>query len=62
MLEEQMVSAREGDETGSPNACSQPATCLEWNHEVIPHMHDKRRRLNIGQKISAIEIAGDIEI
>src|SRR4029079_19067964 len=62
MLEEQMVSAREGEETASPNACSQRATCLEWNYEVIPHMHDKRRRLNIGQKISDIEIAGDIEI
>ena len=57
MLEEQVVSTREDNETGSGDACGQLATRLEGSYDVVPHMHDKRRRLHFGQKISDIEIA-----
>ena len=57
MLEEQVVSTREDNETGFGDACGQLATRLEGSYGVVPHMHDKRRRLHFGQKISDIEIA-----
>ena len=62
MLEEHVVSTREDNETGSGDACGQLATRLEGSYDVVPHMHDKRRRLHLGQKINDIEIAADIEI
>jgi hypothetical protein len=57
-----MVSAGQGDEAGAGDASRQPAPRLEWNHEVVAHMHDKRRHPHSGQKISDIEIAADIKI
>ena len=54
MLEEHVVSTREDNETGSGDACGQLATRLEGSYDVVPHMHDKRRRLHFGQKISDI--------
>ena len=56
-----MVSAGQGDETGARDAGGQLAPRLEWNDLVVPHMHDERRRLHFGQKISDIEIVDDIE-
>src|ERR1700757_4628774 len=46
MLEEQVVSTREDNETGFGDACGQLATRLEGSYDVVPHMHDKRRRLH----------------
>ena len=62
MLQEQMVSTGQGDETGARDAGGQLAPGFEWNHLVVPHVHDERRRLHFGQKINDIEIADDIEI
>src|ERR1700722_6912771 len=62
MLQEQMVSPRQGDETGPADAGSQLAPEFEWNDHVVPHVHYKRRRLHLRQKISDIEIADDVEI
>ncbi len=49
-----MVPTGEGDETGARDAGGQLAAGLEGNHEIVPHMHDKRRRLHLGQKFSDI--------
>src|SRR5580700_10270490 len=57
-----MVSAGQGDETGTGDASGQLAPGLEWNHEVVAHMHDKRRHPHSEQKVSDIEIAADIKI
>src|SRR5580700_7405844 len=62
MLQEQMVSSGQGDETGARDACRQLAPCLDWSRDVASRMHDKRRRLHLRQKISDIEIADDVEI
>ena len=62
MLQEQMVSTGQGDETGAGDAGGQLASRLEWNHLVIPHVHDERRRLHSGKQVDDIEIIDDIEI
>ena len=48
MLQEQMVSTGEGDETGAGDAGGQLSPCLKWSYDVVPHMHDERRRLHFG--------------
>ena len=62
MLQEQMVSTGQGDETGARDAGGQLAPGLEWNHLVVPHVHDERRRLHFGEQIDDIEIVDDLEI
>jgi hypothetical protein len=57
-----MVSAREADEMGTGDSGCQLAPGVERTHRVVPHMHDKSRRLHFGQKIGDIKIANDIEI
>ena len=61
MLQEQMVLALEGDETGAGNACSQLATRLERKHRS-PRTCMTSVGAHFGQKIGDIEIARDIEI
>ena len=39
MLQEQMVSARQGDETGARDAGGQLASCFEWNYGAVARMH-----------------------
>jgi hypothetical protein len=62
MLQEQMVSPRQGDETGAADAGSQLAPCFEWNYAVVARVHNKRRRLHFGQKFDDIDIAGYIKV
>jgi hypothetical protein len=62
MLQEQMVSSGQGDETGVRDAGGQLAPGFEWNDQVVPHVHHERRRLHLGEKIGDIEAVGDIEI
>lgn len=44
-----MVSPGKGDEMSAGDASGQLAPDLEWNHEVIPHVHDERRRFHFGE-------------
>src|SRR5262249_34666929 len=62
MLQEQMVSTGQGDETGTRDAGGQLAPGFEWNYLVVPHVHDERQRLHFGEQIDDIEIADGIEI
>ena len=62
MLQEQMVSTGQGDEAGAGDAGGQLAPGFEWGRDVAPRVHDKRRLIHFGQKISDIEIADNIKI
>ena len=62
MLQEQMVSTGEDDETGAGDASGQLAPGLEWSHELVTHMHNKRRCFHFGKNIRDIEIAANIEV
>ena len=62
MLQEQMVPTGQCDEPSTRDAGGQLAPEFEWNDKVVPHVHYKRRRLHLRQKISDIEIADDVEI
>src|SRR5580692_3395699 len=62
MFQEQMVSTGEDDETRARDAGGQLAPRLEWNQEVVAHMHDKRRRFHFRENIRDIEISDGIEI
>ena len=62
MLQEQMVSTGQGDETSARDTGGGLAPRLEGSHYVVSHMHDKRRSLHFGQKIPDIEIVDDVEI
>ena len=59
MLQEQMVSTGQGNETGAGDAGGQLPPGLEGNHLVVPHVHDERRRLHFGEQIDDIEIVDD---
>ena len=61
MLDKQMVSTGQGDETGATDAGSQLAPGLEWNHLVVPHVHSERRHRHFGQKFNDIDIADDVK-
>ena len=50
MLQEQMISTGQGDETGAGDAGGQLASRLERNHLVVPHVHDERRRLHLERR------------
>jgi hypothetical protein len=62
MLQEQMVSAGQGDEAGARDAGGQLAPGFEWNHLVVPRMHHERRRLHLGEQIDDIDIADGVVI
>ena len=57
-----MVSSGQGDETGVRDAGDQLAPGLESNDQVVLHVHHKRRRLHLGEKIGDLETVGEIEI
>ena len=57
-----MVSTRQGDEAGAGDAGGQLAPGFDWNHLIVPHVHDERRRLHFGEQIDDIEIVDGLEI
>ena len=58
MLQEQMVSTGQGNETGAGDAGGQLASRLERNHLVVPHVHDERRRRGGQRRIQRHRQAG----
>ena len=62
MLQEQMVSARQGDETVAGDAGGQLAPGFHWNHLVVTHVHHERRCLYFGEQIDDVEIVDGFEI
>ena len=57
-----MVSTGQGDETSARDAGGELAAGFDWNHLVVPQVHDERQRRHFGEQVDDIEVVDGIGI